>query len=401
MTKKNLLVAMALPLAFAACSSEDVLTESKELQGQYNVEKVNALFGMDEAESRLATGWHSSLEAGKDMLGLAWLGDGENVTINGKAFQNHPLYTQAGGNLKPETSIYVGEYFTYYPYDVTTVSVNNVNFSVANQPLTTVYNDIAANSIWISPKWTTVAKANDEGVDGEAGISKPTAIYPRLFTNRVRLALEFENTDIEQGNTFINSVQVGYLENGTKSVVAFQYAPENEVTSESPAQDFWANMGINEAGTLSAAPVNPGYPYPAADTYVGLTNPQYGFIKLQSEPYEVLADAEGVGFFYNALPMIGTPTINTQVFLALNTTYGNIYSQEPISLVAYTHTGNAEKPYDEYPDGVPGYTSVKNSFVSKFNKLVKIEIKKTNAVFPDFCKFSVIKINCIFCSKRN
>ena len=343
---------MALPLAFAACSSEDVLVETNELQGQYNVEKVNAVFGTDAAESRLATGWMENLEAGKDMLGLAWLGDGENVEINGKAFQNHPLYTQANGNLKPETSIYVGEYFSYYPYDTKTVSVANVNFSVANQPLTTVYNDIAKNSIWISPKWTTVTSTGVDA-DGEAGIEKPTAIYPRLLTNRVRLSLEFENNNIAQGNTSINYVQVGYLNNNeTNSVVSFKYNPTVQIAEgETIAQDFWAHKTINDVQKAGDATT--------------------GYIKLQSEPYEVLADAEGVGFFYNALPMIERPSATTDVFVMLNTTYGNIYIQKPFNTVAYTR---GEEGYDVYPDAVAPFGECK-SFVYKLNKLGKFEIK--------------------------
>lgn len=353
MTKKNLLVAIALPLAFTACSSEDVLTESQELQqGQYNVEKVNAVFGTDGAESRLATGWMENLEAGKDMLGLAWLGDGENVEINGKAFQNHPLYTQANGNLKPETSIYVGEYFSYYPYDAKTVSVANVNFSVANQPLTTVYNDIAKNSIWVSPKWTTVT-ATGVDADGEAGIEKPTAIYPRLLTNRVRLALDFVNHNIAQGNTSINYIQVGYLNNNEpKSVVSFKYSPLTpDATGETLAQDFWATKTINDVQKAGEATT--------------------GYIKLQSEPYEVLADAEGVGFFYNALPMTERPSVSTDIFVMLNTTYGNIYIQKPFNTVAYTR---GEEGYDVYPDAVAPFGECK-SFVYKLNKLGKFEIE--------------------------
>lgn len=353
MTKKNLLVAIALPLAFAACSSEDVLTESQELQqGQYNVEKVNAVFGTDGAESRLATGWMENLEAGKDMLGLAWLGDGENVEINGKAFQNHPLYTQANGNLKPETSIYVGEYFSYYPYDAKTVSVANVNFSVANQPLTTVYNDIAKNSIWVSPKWTTVTSTGVDA-DGEAGIEKPTAIYPRLLTNRVRLALDFVNHNIAQGNTSINYIQVGYLHNNEpKSVVSFKYSPLTpDATGETLAQDFWATKTINDVQKAGEATT--------------------GYIKLQSEPYEVLADAEGVGFFYNALPMTERPSVSTDIFVMLNTTYGNIYIQKPFNTVAYTR---GEEGYDVYPDAVAPFGECK-SFVYKLNKLGKFEIE--------------------------
>jgi len=134
--KKYLYSALALPLLFA-CSAED-LPEKKVLGNDQfaGIEKVDATFSMDEgAKTRMATEW--SLEEG-DRYGFAWLTDAHTadpaytalIGIDGKAYQNHPL-TQTGSIFKPATSIYVGKYFLYRPYDETVVSPDTINFSLA------------------------------------------------------------------------------------------------------------------------------------------------------------------------------------------------------------------------------------------------------------------------------
>ena len=74
------------------------------------------------------------MEAG-DVLGFAWLGTTQGTTgtydimVNGMAYQNHSLTATEGSMFKPATSIYVGKYFTYAPYDQERQSIGNVSFN--------------------------------------------------------------------------------------------------------------------------------------------------------------------------------------------------------------------------------------------------------------------------------
>ena len=193
---KKLIFAMGLTAMMVACSSEDVLTDvqnSQESDLFAGIEKVDAQFNMG-AESRLATEW--GLEVG-DRVGFAWLKDYDGVlTQTGAAYQNHPLNAVSESTLRPETSIYVGEYFTYYPYDESVVSIDNINFAIpAKQDLLMTWNAMAKNAIFISPKWTSVSYSIYD--DGEPGISKSFKIYPAQFSNGARLNLDYKNNKVD------------------------------------------------------------------------------------------------------------------------------------------------------------------------------------------------------------
>ena len=122
---------MGLTTMMAACSNEDVLTDvqnSQELDMFAGIEKVDANFNWG-IDSRLATKFGLEID---DMVGFAWLKDLDGIlTQTGAAYQNHPLYAVSEGTLKPKTSIYEGEYFSYAPYDKSVVSIKDIE-SVAD-----------------------------------------------------------------------------------------------------------------------------------------------------------------------------------------------------------------------------------------------------------------------------
>ena len=378
--KKYLLSALALPLLFA-CSSEDYLDQKATDNDQFaGIEKVDATFSMAESpKMRMDNG--SWLPQEKDMWGFAWMGDGTviaNNPANGKAYQNHNLI-QTDGIFKPQTSIYVGKYYLYRPYDKTTVNIGNINFkSLENQALaegyastTQAWKDLAKTAINIGDKWTDVVSGGrtyggTEKYD-EPGITKKYKIFAAMFSNQTGLDLKYEKnnptfaadqaisgaTDIN--HTFAAGTAVGAadiysgtvdLQSGGASVAAnsFTYAPTVEPNDGVYPQtvggktvyhngDFWADKK-NLAAVLAN---NPGDGFTFTDGAITLNSPD--------------ADEDGVldgistgdngstaWFWFNSLPVTaGTGDEGTQVIPVFETSYGTVTVNKSYSPdVAYT-----------------------------------------------------------------
>lgn len=212
--KKYLYSALALPLLFA-CSSDDLIEKEMISNDQFaGIEKVNATFYMDEERpvTRMdKTGW--TLENG-DLYGFAWLTDAHEETgyttiipIDGNAYQNHNLI-QTNGRFEPQTSIYVGKYYIYRPYDETTVSPQAINFnSLVDQPLAEGYEsakqpwkDLAKSAIIIGDKWTEILPAGRTyGTDltkwDKPGIGQPYKVFAAVFSNQTGLDLTYKKNN--------------------------------------------------------------------------------------------------------------------------------------------------------------------------------------------------------------
>lgn len=340
MRNKLLLATMALPFIMGACSQEDALTEIQGNDQYANIAKVDAIFSIDNtATTRLTQSW--GIQNG-DVLGFAWLGDDDNVEIDGKAYQNHPL-TASGKYFQPATSIYVGKYFTYHPYDYQTVGVGEINFTVANQDLTTNSNAIAKNSIWISPKWTDVTVAGSDGLD-VAGVDKTFNMYPKKFSNLAQLVLTYVNNKYEHDlpSPTISKIEVSYdaTDLGTAtSVNAFTYAPSTELYSG--ASDMLTELYWNDKTF--------------ATTSLGAT-PVAGAITLAGE-YLADNDAdEATTFYYNALPSTGTVTENSTVTIKITHTYGVLTIEKKLSEIAKTFD-NTIQPNGGYRTDFDGTTA--------------------------------------------
>lgn len=340
MRNKLLLATMALPFIMGACSQEDALTEIQGNDQYANIAKVDAIFSIDNAATtRLTQSW--GIQNG-DVLGFAWLGDDDNVGIDGKAYQNHPL-TASGKYFQPATSIYVGKYFTYHPYDYQTVGVDEINFTVANQDLTTNSNAIAKNSIWISPKWTDVTVAGSDGLD-VAGVDKTFNMYPKKFSNLAQLVLTYVNNKYEHDlpSPTISKIEVSYdaTDLGTAtSVNAFTYAPSTELYSG--ASDMLTELYWNDKTF--------------ATTSLGAT-PVAGAITLAGE-YLADNDAdEATTFYYNALPSTGTVTENSTVTIKITHTYGVLTIKKKLSEIAKTFD-NTIQPNGGYRTDFDGTTA--------------------------------------------
>jgi len=389
--KKYLLSALALPLLFA-CSSEDYLDQKATDNDQFaGIEKVDATFSMAESPSmRFATDWTPEEE---DLWGFAWMGDGTVIANNpasGKAYQNHNLI-QTEGIFKPQTSIYVGKYYIYRPYDETTVSPQAINFnSLEEQTLaegyastTKAWKDLAKTAINIGDKWTDVlAGGRTYGTDltkyDEPGITKKYKIFAAMFSNQTGLDLKYEKnnptfaadqaisgaTDIN--HTFAAGTAVGAadiykatvdLQNGGSSVAAksFTYAPTVEPNNGTYPQtvggkqvyhngDFWADKKNLAAVTAGS----PGDGFTFTNDAITLNSPD--------------ADKDGVldgistgdngskgWFWFNSLPVTaGNGDENTQVTPVFETSYGTVTVNKSYSPdVKYTvkdcaYAGNVE-----------------------------------------------------------
>jgi len=352
--KKYLTIALAMPLLFA-CSSEDLEREVVSNDQFAGIEKVDATFSMAEGSTtRMATMWDT--EEG-DVFGFAWLTDkyegagSSFVTQDGKAFQNHPL-TLTGNIFKPATSIYVGKYFLYRPYDKSVVSPAVINFTLANQALANdnskthngaPYQALAATAIIIGDKWTDV-KPGGRTVGGttwdEPGTDKKYELYSALFSNRTALDLTYKNnnpkfasetaisgaTDInfkiakdeEVGAVDISKITVDLQRSlSSASAATFTYAPSTaamepvkvaSVVDEKHSGTFWANKSNVEAA----------YGFAFTKGAITLENADNSKINTGKE------GSKG-WFWFNSLPVTtGDAALTDKVVTTYETTFGRV-----------------------------------------------------------------------------
>lgn len=379
--KKVKLAWLALPLVVAACSSEEEIAVSGQANNQMyaNIPQVEVGFDWG-TDTKMATEW--GLED-DDVVGLAWMGvpqgtsagqalpeyGGASLAITGNAYQNHPLYAKSNNTLQPETSIYVGKYFSYLPYDYETKNIGKIGFSVENQPLidgnkdNQTWNKTAAHSIWISPQWTDVTLAGDKYENNAAGVGKTFDIYPRKLSNGV--ALNFDYTENHPTTCIapeIYEIQIGYEKSSAaQAVVAFDYAPivEDGVVVKGGNENYWADKDF---ATMES-------------TGIAENDRNVGYVTLTAEgSIETTNNNDHGSFAYNALPAAEALEGTDNVIIKISNTYGELTISKPVNKIAYTFGDNG---YENDPDGttIPAGTSVSmnESFVNKFYKNGKFE----------------------------
>jgi hypothetical protein len=360
--KKYLYLALAMPMMFA-CSSDDLLEKGAVSNDQFSgIEKVDATFTMDEGQgTRMDKGsWEP--EAG-DLWGFAWLGDGTviNPSATGIAYQNHNLIQKAN-KFEPQTSIYVGHYFIYRPYDKETVSPQAINFkSLQEQTIsegfastTQAWKDLAKTAINIGSKWTFVG--GDIWSDGtttwnEPGIEKSYKIYAAMFSNQTGLDVTYVKnkpsftadqavtgaTDIDITYPAGSDVDAADIYSGSLLLAgaanAFTYAPkaspETEAHTSIPEHNgaYWAdksNLGAGEGFNFTIST---------------------GAIKFTAKDAEngIATGAEGskAWFWLNTLPaMAGGATEATVVTPIFETSYGKVTAKYDYDLNTDLTVGN-------------------------------------------------------------
>lgn len=175
--RTKFLLAMALPMVFAACSNEDDLMTSQEVAGQKLASKTILTVGRTEADTKLnADGWENG-----DKVGLAWFnnassglitdGQGQAITEiittpDNKIYANH-LFTYADGSFTNEGDIYNGSYFAYFPY--ARQSAGN-GASEKTIKLNTTQKDVEASKAFFAGVFSVSARdmitADDINADG-------------------------------------------------------------------------------------------------------------------------------------------------------------------------------------------------------------------------------------------
>ena len=341
--KKYLLSALALPLLFA-CSSEDYLDQKATDNDQFaGIEKVDATFTLAESpKMRLATQWGPEMN---DRLGFAWLTNDytgstttPKIAIDGKAYQNHPLFLKNEDGVNkfvPETSIYVGKYFVYYPFDETTTDIGKINFkSLENQPLKDGigggnFEALAKNSINIGDKFTEVTPTGTT-VSGKtwdkAGIKASYKLNAAPFSNQTGLDLTYQKnnptfsaakriqgaTDIDFNIKAGEEVGAAAIYSGTVQLAgaakSFTYAPTAEPSSAAHSATYWASQkNVAAKGfAFTAGPIT----LKAEDEENGVTT--------------ATEDNKG-WFWFNSLPVdAGTGNTGTTVDVVLETSYGTV-----------------------------------------------------------------------------
>lgn len=260
MKTKKLMTAFALSAMFAACSQDVELNETLAKNDFSNVPMVEAEFTANVgAESRMATtfGW----EVG-DKVGLAWLGD---ATISGKnqsgmAYQNHPLFcTDASKKaFKTETMLYVGEYFAYMPYTAGDMAIENIQFSLDKQPLTSDRNVMAKQGIYLSTKKVVLEKADSKGNVSEgaqqAGMGKNVQLSIERLSNAATIEFTFKNasalTDLKVTGVKIDMVNTS-MSNGGVLINKFLHNGQLEDWTAKTGQEFFKTNSSYERGQIS------------------------------------------------------------------------------------------------------------------------------------------------------
>lgn len=366
--KKYLYGALALPLLFA-CSSEN-FDEKVISNDQFaGIEKVDAEFSM-EGTTRFDGGgidenvtWNP--QEG-DLWGFAWMAGVGGIAIDGKAYQNHNLI-QTSGIFTPQTSIYVGSYYIYRPYDYTTVTPQAINFeSLVNQPLAEGYEStkqpwksLAKTAINIGSKWTVVdGTGYQETVGGttwnKAGIKEHYKLYAAMFSNQTGLDLTYKKNNPTfaankaiSGATDINHTYVAGTAVGAADIYkvtvdldgqanSFKYAPTASPEDPDPAVahvgTYWANksnLGAGQGFTFTDDVIT----LTPADATAGLSTGDNG---------------SKAWFWFNSLPVTaGNGGLATNVQTKFTTSYGIVTVDKTIQQCAsvfdkYDGTGSNE-----------------------------------------------------------
>ena len=376
--KKYLFSALALPLLFA-CSDDFTEKQVAKLNDPYpGIEKVNASFYMDEGITRMDqkedgtyTGWTL---ANGDLYGFAWMGDGEFVGAEpeGLAYQNHNLI-QTDGIFKPQTSIYVGNYYIYRPYDYETVSPQEINFnSLIEQPMaqgyastTDAWKALATSAIIIADKWTNILPGGrtygtDTKIWDEPGIDKPYKVFAAFFSNQTGLDLTYDknNPTFENAQPVLGATDIDYTIAAGESAGAadiygatvqlngaansFTYGPTESPNGDQHDGEFWADK------TKASDCITDGCNFAAAAPIV-LKAPE-------GAPIETGAEGSKGWFWFNSLPVTSgdAAVAATPITTTVQTSYGTVTVNSTVGDCAYAFevpTGGAAKEWMKLTDG--------------------------------------------------
>ena len=334
MKTKNLMTMFALSTAFVACTQDTELNEAILKTDFSDIPMVEAEFTANiGTDSRMASqfGWEVN-----DKIGFAWLGDGTVISGNtsGLAYQNHPLFCTDASNasFKTQTMLYVGDYFAYLPYNEGSKSVENIEFSLEGQKLSTNSNDLAPKAIYISPKKTTLTNVTTIPVGQyAAGMGKNLPLNISMLSNAASLDFTFKNVetlaDFKVYGIKIDVVDATYTYNTayTRTEASILPTEFSYVPTEYASINAWNQMdatavstcyGLYSAsGSMAEAPTCEGVTLFNEDG-LALTNGKLNTYALVLPVKETLAFA--------AAPAIPATYETNELVITAITNYGNI-----------------------------------------------------------------------------
>lgn len=206
MQKKSLLMALAVPALFAACSQEEMALAPNNASGEFQGKPLEGVtIGFNQAESadtKMANdGWNLQWKKG-DQVGLVWTNAYEitKQLVEGKTYNPEvfPGTASWGSNTRmtctnPDGNIFEmqdgqvleGQYFAYYPYQEQTYQMNG-NFSVSvdqkqhQGKVSTA--DPAENLSYVKDHMVWVSRAYQQENQPDASTMNP-ATFLYLLTN--------------------------------------------------------------------------------------------------------------------------------------------------------------------------------------------------------------------------
>lgn len=203
---KSLLAALALPVAFTACTQEELVPQQNEvsmggdIKVSLNVNKESAFEGATRAD------WANNQLQFKpgDKVSMFWLGADETTaaTYPGTGSSNAVFTTSDGVGFTSPSLVYLGKNVVVYPADLAHVSSKAIEISVPQiQPAGTVDNvPFISNELNIS----------DKNVDkNQAGYDNNVDAPMKMAANVVELTLNVKNADVLKKYNFdITSVEL-------------------------------------------------------------------------------------------------------------------------------------------------------------------------------------------------
>ena len=203
---KSLLAALALPVAFTACTQEELVPQQNEvsmggdIKVSLNVNKESAFEGATRAD------WANNKLQFKpgDKVSMFWLGADETkaAAYPGVGFSNAVFTTSDGVGFTSPSLVYLGKNVVVYPADLAHVSSKAVEISVPQiQPAGTVDNvPFISNELNIS----------GQKVDkNQAGYDNNVDAPMKMAANVVELTLNVKNADVLKKYDFdITSVEL-------------------------------------------------------------------------------------------------------------------------------------------------------------------------------------------------
>lgn len=203
MQKKSLLMALAVPALFAACSQEEMALAPNNASGEFQGKPLEGVtIGFNQAESadtKMANnGWNLQWKKG-DQVGLVWTNAYEitgqlvkGETYDPKVFPGTASWgsntrmtcTDPAGNVfeMQDGQVLEGQYFAYYPYQEQTYQMNgkfSVSVDQVQHQAKVSTADPAANLSYVKDHMVWVSRAYQQENKPDASTMNPaTFLYP-------------------------------------------------------------------------------------------------------------------------------------------------------------------------------------------------------------------------------